>query len=203
VRASAENFLRKINGLPGKQATVQRVSYEQMEMRDKAGRHTQLPMAANVTYRRLLGGYEGVGPGGKVKVFHDMRGNVAGYLRVWRTLTPISRGEPLISLDEAVKRFKENPLGRVMLSGVTRVEVLDMRPAYLELGLGDVQQYVQPIFLFDCMAYVQGGDRESQVPYVRYMEALVKVPEPLWPEGKTHESIQRSNLKPEVHVGED
>jgi hypothetical protein len=203
VQASAEDFLGRIDGLPGKQKTVHRVSFDKMERVNKEGARQSHTLGANITYRRLLNGYEGVGPGGKLKVFHDMQGSVAGYLRVWRKLTPEKRPQPVISLREATERFKKDPLGKVMLAGVRRVEVNAIRPAYLELGMAERQEYVQPVFVFDCLAYVKAGDQETKVPYVRYMQALVKPPELLWPAGKAHKIIERPKVPPKVNVGED
>jgi hypothetical protein len=203
VRASAEDFLKRIDGLPAKQKTVHRVSFDKMESIGKEGvRHSHL-MSANITYRRLLNGYEGVGPGGKLKVFHDMRGDVAGYLRVWRKLTPERRPQPVITLGEAMERLKKDPLGTVMLDAVMRVEVNAMRPAYLELGMAEKQEYVQPVYVFDCVAYLKAGDLETKVPYVRYMQALTKPPEALWPRGKVHKVIDRPKAPPKVNVGDD
>lgn len=203
IQASAEGFLKRINGLPGKQKTVDRVSFDKMERMDKKGVRQSFSMGANITYRRLLNGYEGVGPGGKLKVFHDMQGNVAGYLRVWRKLTPEKDPQPVIALREATERFEKDPLGTVMLAGVARVEVNAMRPAYLELGMAEQQEYVQPVYVFDCVAYVKAGNRETKVPYVRYMQALVKPPEALWPAGKAHKVVERPKVPPDVNVGED
>jgi hypothetical protein len=203
VQASAERFLQRINGLPGKQKTVRQISFDKMERMDKEGKKETHAMSANITYRRLLNGYQGVGPGGKLKVFHDMQGQVAGYMRVWRKLTPEKRPQPVISLREAAERFKRDPLGRVMLAGVTRVEVTALRPAYLELGMMERQKYVQPVYVFDCLAYVKAGDRETKVPYVRYMQALEKPPEALWPGGKSHKIGDRPKTPPKVKVGDD
>jgi hypothetical protein len=158
-----------------------------MELMDKNGERRSLPMGVNVTYRRLLEGYEVVGPGGKLKIFHDTNGDVVGYQRVWRKLSPEKERQPLISIRQAADRFKENPLGRTLLSDVDKIEVTEIRVAYLEHGIAVSQQYIQPIYLFSCIAQVKSGDRMAQVPYARYMEALVKPQDALWPSGRKHE----------------
>jgi len=151
-------------------------------------------MGVNVTYRRILEGYEVVGPGGKLKIFHDMNGDVAGYLRVWRKLSPEKEMQPLIPIRQAVGRFQENPLGRSLLSDVKKVEVTEIRIAYLEHGITVSQHYLQPIYFFSCIAHVKSGDRKVQIPYVRYMEALVNPPESLWPNGRKYEPGIRTEV---------
>ena len=193
-RKTAERFLREIKGLPEGQKTIQRVSVDTMERKDKEGVRQSRTVGVNVTYRRLLQGREVVGPGGKLKVFLDAKGEPAGYLRVWRRLKP-EQAERLISFQEALERFKKDPLGRVLLSGVEKVEVTDIRPAYLEHGVGVAQKYVQPIYLFNCTAHVKVGDQQLvQVPYARYMAALVKPPEPLWPRGREYKAGERPKV---------
>jgi len=187
ILMTTENFLAKIKGQPGEQQTVRRVSVDTMELMNKSGERRSLPMGINVTYRRLLEGYEVVGPGGKLKIFHDTNGDVVGYLRVWRKLSPEKEAQPLIPIRQAADRFKENPLGRSLLSDVKKVEVTEIRIAYLEHGITVSQHYLQPIYLFSCIAHVKSGDRTARIPYVRYMGALVKPPETLWPSGRKHE----------------
>lgn len=201
IRTTAEGFLEKIKGLPGDQKMVQHISVDTMELMDKSGQRRSLPMGVNVTYRRLLEGYEVVGPGGKLKIFHDTNGDVVGYQRVWRKLSPEREMQPLISIHQAADRFKENPLGRVLLSDVDKIEVTSIRLAYLEHGIAESQQYLQPIYLFGCIAHVKSGNRTARVPYARYMEALVKPPEALWPSGREHKTGVRPQTPP--RPGED
>ena len=201
IRTKAENFLTQINGLPGDQKTIRRVSFDTMELMDKDGKRRSLPMGVNVTYRRLLEGYEVVGPGGKLKVFHDTKGDVVGYQRVWRKLSLEKENQSLISINQVVERFKENPLGRALLSDVEKVEVKEVRLVYLEHGISDFQKYLQPVYLFSCIAHVKAADRVVQVPYVRYMEALVVPPENLWSSGRKQASDIRPKKLPKP--GED
>jgi hypothetical protein len=201
ILMTAERFLENIKGQPGDQKTLQHVSVDTMELMDKGGQRRSLPMGVNVTYRRLLEGYEVVGPGGKLKVFYDTNGDIVGYLRVWRKLSPEKEKRPLISIHQAADRFKEDPLGRALLCDVDKVEVTEIRLAYLEHGIADRQQYLQPIYLFTCIAHVKSGDRMAQVPYARYMEALVKPPEALWPSGREYKTGVRPKTAP--RPGED
>jgi hypothetical protein len=85
ILAATATFLYEINGNP-QEKTVRRFSTDSVELTDKEGKQKVLPLGANITYRRILNGYKVIGPGGKIKIFHDSEGMVAGYLRVWRSL---------------------------------------------------------------------------------------------------------------------
>lgn len=196
LRATVQEFLTAIRGIPEEKTTVS-TSTDRMEFVDPRGTRQSLPLSYNLTYRRLLEGYEVVGPGGKIKVFLDLGGQVAGYLRVWRKLAPVGE-QALISVYEAAERFKTDPLGTVLLADVKRVVVSELRLAYLARGMADPQHYLQPIFLFTCTAYTQKGE---QTQYVRYMEALSQPPEPLWPEGGSYSPEERPRTLPKP--GED
>jgi len=196
LRAAVQEFLTAIRGIPGDKTTVS-TSTDRMEFVDPRGTRQSLPLGYNVTYRRLLEGYEVIGPGGKIKVFLDLGGQVAGYLRVWRKLAPVGE-KALISVYEAAERFKKDPLGTVLLADVKRVVVSELRLAYLARGMADPQRYLQPIFLFTCTAYTQKGE---QTQYVRYMEALSQPPESLWPEGGSYSPEDRPRTLPKP--GED
>jgi len=199
LRATAQGFLAAIRGIPEGEVTVS-TSTDRMEFVDPRGRRQSLPLGYNVTYRRLLEGYEVIGPGGKIKVFLDLNGQVAGYLRVWRKLTPV-REQALLSVYEAAERFKKDPLGTVLLADVKRVVVSDIRLAYLARGMADPQRFLQPIFVFTCTAYTQAEGKGEQTQYVRYMEALSQPPESLWPKGGSYSPEDRPRTLPKP--GED
>jgi len=133
VRRVAESFLDTIDGMPPKTVTTA-ISTDTMVFIDRDGGEKRVPMGRNTTYRRLLDGIEVAGPGGKIKTFHDLKGHVVGYLRVWRELEP-AEVMPLIPMDEAIRRFEERPLGRSLLGGVSKVDVTRVQLGYLERGL--------------------------------------------------------------------
>jgi hypothetical protein len=189
IRAAAETFLRTINGAPSDTHTV-RVSTDTIVFLDREGQQQTLPMGANTTYRRVIDGYEVVGPGGKIKTFHALNGDVVGYLRVWRELEPAEL-QPLIPVDEAARRFQENPMGRSLLANVFKVEVRGIELGYLERGLGAPQEYLQPVYVFHAIAHSKGMTEVTTTPLTRYVEALAKPPEPLWPAGREYESGER------------
>lgn len=199
IRTTAEKFLSEIRGIPTEKIVIY-TSTDTMEFEDSRGQRQNLPVGFNMTCRRLLGGYEVVGPGGKTKVFLDLNGQVAGYLRVWRKLASL-REEPLITVYQAADNFKRDPLGNLLLADVKKVVVTEMRLAYFELGISERQLYLQPIYLFQCTAYVEADGKSWEIPYIRYMEALPQPPEPLWPTGPTYEPGTRPRTMPKP--GED
>lgn len=199
IRTIAERFLAQIGGMPGEKIVVY-TSTDTMEFVDTRGQRRTLPVGYNMTCRRLVDGYEVVGPGGKIKVFLDLSGQVAGYLRVWRRLVPL-REEPLITIHQAADKFKTKPLGNVLLADVKKVEVKGIKLVYFELGMYERQRYLQPAYEFQCVAYVEGDGKIWQVPYTVYIEALQQLPEPLWPSGPQYEPGGRPSTMPKA--GED
>lgn len=200
IRAAAEKFLSEIKApTPSEQLQIYTAT-DTMEFMDNRGQRQVLPIGFSMTYRRLLGGCEVVGPGGKIKVFLDLNGQVAGYLRVWRALTPL-REERLIGVYQAADNFKKDPLGNLLLANVRKVRVIGLKVGYFELGMYESQRYLQPIYVFQCVAYLEANGQTWEVPYTRYMEALPQPPEPLWPTGPAYEPGTRPTTMPKP--GED
>lgn len=192
-----EKFLDMIGGLSTDLKTVRRISVDTVELMDNKGERRSMPIGVNVTYRRILNGYEVIGPGGKLKIYHTTDGEVAGYQRVWRNILEEDEKQPVQPIEKAAELFRKDPLGRALLSDVKKVEVTDIRLAYHEQGIAESQQYLQPIYQFTCIAHVMKSDNEvMQVPYTRYMTALVKPPVPLWPGDQKYEPDKRPETLP-------
>lgn len=115
------------------------------------------------------------GPGGRIRIFLDAGANVVGLLRVIRKLTPIEE-QPVIPLDEVIRRFREDPLERITLGGVRSVDVHGIALAYLEWGINDHQEIVPPVYVSDCVAHGNGWE----VPYVHYLEVVDCPLGPIW-----------------------
>ena len=194
ILAATAAFLSEINGNP-QEKTVRRFSTDSVELTDKEGKQKVLPLGANITYRRILNGYKVIGPGGKIKIFHDSEGMVAGYLRVWRSLKAESV-KPLIGVFGARDEFNKNPLGDTLLADISEVNVNNITLAYLERGINQSQNYLQPIYVFDCTAFYKGTEKAEGTRYTRYVAALTKQPEPLWQEGEEYKSDRRRKALP-------
>lgn len=195
-----DDFLKRVKGTPV-ESIVKRFSEDKMKFIKKDQEESSLPMGWNVTYRRVLKNYEVVGPGGKIKTYLNTNGDIVGYIRIWRELSP-EKEAPIISPDKAVEKFKKDPIGTALLSNVEKIEVTDIKLAYLELGISASQNYLQPIYLFRAMAYSKGrGDKLTELPYTRYIAALADPPEALWPKGRDHKPGKRTGKK--FKAGED
>ena len=199
LRVAAEGFLAQIGGSLKLETTVN-ITTDEVEFVDEAGRTERAVIGHNVTYRRLPRDYEGVGPGGKVKIFFDLNGEPSGYLRVWRELSPLYE-QPVIPVSQAAEQFSDDPLGRVLLADVEKVVVTDLRLAYYEQGISSYQEYLQPVYVFVCTAFSSVDDKSEPVEYVRYMEALEKPLELLWSDGSRYEAEPRRELR--TQPGED
>lgn len=195
-----DEFLKSINGTP-KASTLRRFSEDRIEFIKKSRQMRSVPVGWNVTYRKLLRDYEVTGPGGKIKTYFDSKGEIAGYIRVWRELKTGKKAR-IISPNEAAEKFKKDPIGRALLSGVEKIEVTDIQLAYLEQGISASQNYLQPIYFFKAMAYTKNGkDKMTKLPYTRYIPALEQPPEDLWPKGREHKPGERTEK--EFKPGED
>jgi hypothetical protein len=189
IRTAANSFLSEIKGIPVG-TRVSRFSNDTVEMADKEGKRRTLPFGANLTYRRVVNGYRVVGPGGKIKVFHDIDGLVAGYLRVWRSLKA-EKKRSLVNVFKAAETFDQNPLGDTLLADISRVNVNKINLAYLERGVNHAQSYLQPIYVFDCTAFYKGSESTQSTRFTRYVAALSEPPEPLMPQGQVYQSDPR------------
>jgi hypothetical protein len=174
-------------GLPEERYEVS-TSTDQAELLSEKGERMNVVLGFNVTLRRTLDQLAMVGPGGRVKVFLDAMGEPAGYLRVWRQAEAIGT-YPRRMLEQAVAELKEDPLGPVIASDVVSVRVTGVRLAYYERGMLDMQQFIQPVYAFSCLARIEGVREE--LAYERYLFALEKQFEPILPTGDRLQSEKR------------
>ena len=174
-------------GLPEERFVISTAT-DRAELLSEKGERTNVVLGFNVTLRRTLDQLAMVGPGGRVKVFLDVAGEPAGYLRVWREAEAIGT-YPRRMLEEAVAELKENPLGPVIASDVVSVRVTAVRLAYYERGMFDAQQFIQPVFAFTCLARIEAVREE--LAYERYLLALEKGFEPILATGDRLQAEKR------------
>jgi len=174
-------------GLPEERYEVS-TSTDQAELLSEKGERMNVVLGFNVTLRRTLDQLAMVGPGGRVKVFLDAMGEPAGYLRVWRQAEAIGT-YPRRILEQAIAELKEDPLGPVIASDVVSVRVTGVRLAYYERGMLDMQQFIQPVYAFSCLARIEG--LREELAYERYLFALEKQFEPILPTGDRLQSEKR------------
>ncbi len=175
------------------------VSDEVMELRpnDAAGDPRRHVVGKNVEVRRRVDGLLVHGPGSKIKLHVGPDGQVEGYTAVWRQLDPGSRvlghrpadGGPtgpaarILSAAEAFERFRGDPLDRLTLAPVDRIDIDRVELGYFARPATEVQRHLQPVYVFSGVASTRLPDgRETRLPFTQYVLALPEPLEALWPE---------------------
>jgi hypothetical protein len=97
-----------------------------------------------VSFRRVLDRMPVEGPGGRIVLYFDNRGQITGIDKVWREIDIIHRTVEGFrptrnALDDVAKRWGHKGMGAI--------EVVDIRLGYFELGFDDVQRYLQPMYI--------------------------------------------------------
>jgi hypothetical protein len=101
---------------------------------------------AGVLFQRTIGGVPVDGPGGKVMVYLDHKGEVTGCDRIWRKIREVHRPVPVDKLRSP--RYAERSLKRYWSPyGLRRVRTEEMRFGYFELGRSDAQRFLQPAYI--------------------------------------------------------
>jgi hypothetical protein len=96
-----------------------------------------------VVFQRMIEGVPVDGPGGKVMVYLDARGEMTGFDRVWREIQ--GAGQPVRTLRDP--RSAEEELARYQSDQLGRIEVTEVRFGYFELGWKSTQRLLQPAYV--------------------------------------------------------
>jgi hypothetical protein len=126
-------------------------------------------------YRRMLDGLLVEGPGGHTVVYLDHQSELSGIDHMWRDIEnvyePVTRLRPVEeAFDEVRRRY-----GR----GEGRIEVLDVRLAYYELGWEVLQEYLQPAYVVNVR--LTGTDERFRMNAVVPVAAAVNAVAPIEP----------------------
>ena len=98
-----------------------------------------------VAFQRTIGGVPVDGPGGKLIVYLDHKGQMTGIDRIWRPIKGQQKPvEGLRDPAEAEKDIERYWQGHE--DGV--IEVRDVRFGYFELGFQDAQRVLQPAYIY-------------------------------------------------------
>ncbi len=207
VQERALNFLRSIGApLPEKPAEfVVAVSQDDFQIaRPTPGQAgtmvrgqqvTTVRGPAQVCARPLVNGLPMVGPGGKLKVFMDMEGKVAGCFIVMRSREQAQAKAALLPLADAARQFEQGgALAALTLTTPDRIVIRDISVGYFSKSAVQAQEFLQPVYVFEGTAYGRAGENSWKVPYEQYLPALKEVPEPLWPVGVVFKAGPRIKL---------
>lgn len=111
-----------------------------------------------VGFQRVVGGVPVDGPGGKLIVYMDHNGELTGFDRIWRPVgkvrAPVKELRPPKAAEEDLLRYWARETGRI--------EVLDMRFGYVELGYHARQTVLQPAYVMP-LRIVSPGHEDGQI----------------------------------------
>jgi hypothetical protein len=96
-----------------------------------------------VVFQRMIEGVPVDGPGGKIVIYLDARGEMTGFDRLWRKIQ--GAGRPVERLHGP--RFAEEDLTRYWSDHSGRIEVTQFRFGYFELDWKSTQRVLQPAYV--------------------------------------------------------
>jgi hypothetical protein len=121
-----------------------------------------------VAFQRLVGSVPVDGPGGKLIVYMDHNGELTGFDRIWRPVAevraPVTELVPPKAAEEDLLRYWGRETGRI--------DVLDMRFGYVELGYQARQAVLQPAYVMPLrIVSPEQGDGEIAIGSVHVFAA--------------------------------
>ena len=135
---------------------VTRLTVGEANSETKRGSERVIDMG--VAFQRLVGGVPVDGPGGKLIVYMDRNGELTGFDRIWRSVAkvraPVRQLLPPKAAEEDLLRYWEQETGRI--------DVLDMRFGYVELGYRARQAVLQPAYVMP-LRIVSPGQRDGEI----------------------------------------
>jgi hypothetical protein len=134
-----------------------------------------------VGFQRLVGGVPVDGPGGKVIVYMDHNGELTGFDRIWRPVAkvraPVEELRPPKAAEEDLLRYWAHVTGRI--------EVLEVRFGYVELGYQARQTVLQPAYVMPLrILSPKQGDEEIAIGSVHVFAAATNAVGRLMPPPK-------------------
>ncbi len=134
---------------------VTRLTVGEASVESKRG--SERVIDVGVAFRRLVGGVPVDGPGGKVIVYMDQNGELTGFDRIWRPVAkvraPVRQLLPPQAAEEDLLRYWAQETGRI--------DVVDMRFGYVELGYRARQTVLQPAYVMPLRIVSPGKDGEE------------------------------------------
>ncbi|MEX3941593.1 hypothetical protein AB4Y44_18955 [Paraburkholderia sp. BR10937] len=97
-----------------------------------------------VVFGRVIDGIPVEGPGGKVMVYIDHKGNLTGVDRIWRDISAVHADDVPLRSTEVVQQEALRELGEEG-SGLIRID--DIRFGYFEHAWDVPQRYLQPVYV--------------------------------------------------------
>ena len=196
------------------------VHNEEFELTLPSNEDQPIPVVVgkNIEIRRKVDGLKVYGPGSKIKLFLNAKGDVNGFLVVWRQFFPQSRQfghtfsneepkrslESIISAKRAFRVLRQDPLKGIPITFVTQIDIETIDVGYYAHAAANTQKFLQPVYVFrgSTQSILPDG-REVTAPYEQYVPALRQAYESIWPAGVAFEPMAREADLPPVEQDED
>lgn len=157
--------------------------YESEVILTDEGRETKLPGQSHLSVRPRVSGLPVVGPGGKLKVYFDLSGEVAGCLVVRRALSEVSGDARLLPLTAAIRGMAEGEaVSHLTLSPPRRFVIREISLGYYAQGAGQAQRFLQPVYVFRGSVFGETDGERWAADYTGYLNALREPRESIWPD---------------------
>lgn len=141
----ALNFVRKFKLVPTNESellTVSRLRVGSLGSEGKPERDRVIDVG--VAFQRKIGGVPVDGPGGKLIIYLDHKGEMTGFDRIWRSVK--GRYRPVKALKDP--RAAEEDMRRYWRGHESgRIDVREVRFGYFELGPQEAQRFLQPAYI--------------------------------------------------------
>ena len=165
----ARRFIERLSVVPLAQSKVLRVSRLNVGVVEKrTGLAEARVIDVGVAFARVVEGHPVEGPGGKVMVYIDHKGELTGIDRVWREVQEVHARDVKLRSPEAVREDAVRDWGEPG-SGVITID--DTRFGYFEDGWDVVQRYLQPAYFVDFTITAIGGHFAGPVMRSQYWGA--------------------------------
>jgi hypothetical protein len=121
----------------------------------KTKQATERAIDVGVAFHRTVDGVPVDGPGGKLIVYLDRKGELTGFDRIWRPISGVRAKieelrDPKAAEEDLLRYWKGHDAGRIEVHGI--------RFGYFELGYRDAQRVLQPAYVMP-LTLVSGDDR--------------------------------------------
>jgi hypothetical protein len=134
-----------------------------------------------VAFTRTIDEVPVEGPGGKVVVYIDHKGEVTGCKRIWREIEKVHVKVPHGQLQSP--KFAEEDLSKYwQVEGIKNIDVMETRFGYFEFGWGKSQQYLHPTYVMPLT--LVSTERRVVMKSVHVVSAAPKPIEPIMPPHK-------------------
>ncbi len=132
-------------------------------MDEKQSQISERVIDVGVIFQRQLDGIPVLGPGGKIMVYLDAKGELTGIEQIWR---------PVKELHAKVESFRAPQLAEKQMvrflkqRSIENAQVEDVEIAYFEFGWNSKQTYLQPAYVFKLNIPLIGADSFMKSAFV-------------------------------------